>query len=1373
MEAGNTSHNENLSQSELIQGDSNNAFSELLINLSSDSGGPKAELLVKTMQESDLSDLKRLFNSKVDLLEMTVPTRIIHDGREIYLDLALIHWASGFSKPSIINLLLEFGVKMDEKIPIIGGTALHLASRYGSKNNIDVLLSQKLDINQKDRDGMTPLHLSSRYGREENVECLLDASADYSQLDNYNSMAIHHAAMNGEFETLKILYRRGSHRYINEANSYLNAPLHLASISGNANVAKWLLEKGAAINQPGIGGDTPLCLATAKDHIEIVRELLINGANIHKRNDHSYSPILIASENANLEIFNRLRMSGAFLSDAGARDNGTCYHRVISCFRDFSSDHNKIIDYLVGYDVDINQVNSLGDSPLSLACTKNKFEHAQCLLKYGADVNPLESRKNGTPLMEACCRPATRIVELLLQHDADTETKSSHGMTALAYAVLHNRIEHVKLLIKKGANVMCTDHRGITPLHTAVLQEKNIAIALEILATEQYYPKSSSTKYPHRESTSEIREMQIVLLQGFESSEYETLEQLYIIMYWAVSNGAKDLANRCIDHDRQVLRWTREGATWLHVTSISDALDQPLGWAAVALIIQQNSRGDSPLAIAIEKGHDKLEDLFWSQIKQFQDTEKRLMESYPDFSAQILEFLARHEEPGNEEILKAFLSSGGKRDVKDSEGFTALQWAVYRSQVVIVWWLLSKGGYSSDERKSASKLITNRDGESEAIGKLLLEPPAILDHVSNPNKKHSFRSLGCTDRIAAISSKARIVDVLSGAESNRIEYATSSVEELIYDSGPEYKMREAEDLSERNLALLKKKLKKDYGASQNRIGNQTQDSPNLDSNSPQHGKLCDQEPSSGNLRKFDLRWIHLPVNEDLVSRLSSDSGRSEREHMAIMKHFNKSWTELAAGAERYYMKPQFVRKQEDSHYDPVNDRSGDQAPRESTAGACAALYMPYLDIGTFARKRDETINEHNSKETKHEPITLDQYYYPTIDDTSTRDNDQVLSKFLQQKSEQPGGTAFLSKMSMGEHTVFGFGLSTKVLLKIPNSKYKQTCEPADPASETIITATTQKFGETPEQISKADREPPEILLQNALDNILHGDTKTQFERAKTVNSLMELLLGVASGLFMKRFVPVSGQIYKGPIEIFRESIRDVAEKESSLFQEFLRGLQKAKPREQKSLEPEQKKEQPSSEDFDSESPDKPIPLNRYHVISSETELLNMIRDIRDELHMLRSLAEDQEIVWKQVFASSDLMHFKAYSPTNVKKDLNAMLSEADKTEGYINTLLDLRQAEFGRLQAYDSARQSNSIFVFTIMTIVFVSLDWQSSERVGVTALISVPAIIFAWKVNAISSFRPRNNIISETSKHTDATKGALIKVRRRGRKQHDIEAKQ
>ncbi|TGO10013.1 hypothetical protein BTUL_0147g00170 [Botrytis tulipae] len=1293
MEAGNTSHDENLPKSELIQGDSNNTFTELHVSLSSDLGGSTADLLVKTMKENDLDELRRLLNCKVDLLAMPIATRIIHDDEEILLNLAPLQWAAAFSEPSIINLLLEYGAKVDENIPTIGGTALHLASRFGSKNNIDVLLSQKLNINQKDHGGMTPLHLASFYGRDENVEYLLEAGADYSQLDNYKCLAIYYAASNGELNTLKILHRRGSHKYINEANGYLNAPLHLASMIDHANVVNWLLEKGAAINQPGTGGDTPLHSATSRGHVEIVRELLNNGADIHKRNDNSYSAILIASQNANLGIFILLRGSGAFVSDVGGRDNGTCFHRVILCSREFSSDHYNIIYILVGDGVDIDQVNALGDSPLFLACIKQKLEHVQCLLEYGADVNQMASRKASTPLMEACRLPDSRIVKWLLQHNADTATENSHGMTALTYTVLFNHLEHVKLLIKNGANVICHDHRGITPLRIAVLQKKNIAIALEILAAEQYYPKSPSAKYPYMESTSTIREIEIVLLQGLESSKYETLEQLHIIMYWAVSNGAKDLVDRCIDHDRQVLRWTREGATWLHIASKSgmvgiaqlllgrmtmqsDAPDQPLGWAAVALIIQPNGRGDSPLAIAIENGHDQLEDLFWYQTEQLQITKKGFIKSHPDIAAQILEFLARHEEPRNEKILKGFLKSDDKRNTRDSEGFTALQWAVCRSQAVIVWWLLSKGGYSSDKINSALKLIVeNKDKKSEAIKGLLRAPPSTLDHVSNPNKKHKSKFRKPANSNQVMNYQVIIVDILSRAEPKRAKYAPSSVQELIYDIGPENIMRKAGDLSERDLALLKEAQMENCGASSNRTGIQTKDSPSLDSTSPQHEKLGDEAPSNGNLPESHLRWIHLPVNEDLVSRLSSDLGRSEREHMAIMKHFNKSWTELAAGAERYYMKPQFVRKQEDSHYDTVNDRNGDQAPRESTAGACAALYMPYLDIGTFDRKRDESsntkssalldesINERNSREVKHEPITLDQYYYPTIDDTSTRDNDQVLSKFLQKKSEQSGGR----KITHGEPAL--------------DLDYRQNRFPDGASSWGCIWA------------------------------------------------------------FMKRFVPVSDQIYKGPIEIFRESIRDVAEKESSLFREFLRGLQEAKPWEQKSLEPEQKKERPSSEFSDSKSPDKPMPLNRYHVISSETELLNMIRDIRDELHMLRSLAEDQEIVWKQVFASSDLMHFKAYSPTNVKKDLNAMLSEADKTEDYT-------------VQQY-------------------LCIHNHDHRIFGVTALISVPAIIFAWKVNAISSFRPRNNIISETSKHTDAIKGALIRVRRRGKKQHDIEAKQ
>ncbi|TGO54999.1 hypothetical protein BCON_0098g00210 [Botryotinia convoluta] len=1118
-EAKNTSHDTDLLQEELIKRESNNDLPGSPASISSDgdsadadldgpdSGGSMVELLTRTMKDNDLDELRRLLDSEDGLLDALITTQINYDGDEKNIHLTAIQWTAAFSEPSIINLLLEYGAKVDEEIP--------------------------LNVNQKDRNGISPLHLASRFGTKENVSYLLEAGADCSLQDNNADRPFHFCSKFGNLETLKFLYERGSQSYIDEANSECATPLHLASEFGHRNVVKWLLDLGRAINQPGPGGNTPLCLATAKGHVETVGELLSRGPDIHKRNDKSYSPILLACANARGDILGMLIEAGALLSDV-TEDNNTCFHLAIKCDWEFSENTMVIISTLVSLGADINQSNASGFSPLVLACAEQKLEHIEFLLRYGADSNQMVVQ-NLTPLMVACMDTDSRIVKLLLQHNADTTITNSVSLTALLFAVEFNQLETVKLLIQNGANIICPDRQGTTPLAAAVLDQNNLDVALEILAAEQYYPKDPSAEHHYMESTDNLREIETGILQAFESAKYETLERLYVIMYWVVSNNAMELVTRCIDHDQQ----------------------------------------------------------------------------------------------------------------------------------------LSKKGMI--------------------------------------NWKNYF--------------------------------------------GPDSIMREArEDSSQRSLDLLEKRLKKDYRPPSSSFGIQKQISPDpANLTSSHYGKPYNEESSSGNPHEFDLRWIHLPVNELHLMRVSCMVTPTflQKSDNVFLRIFIESSPSLP-----------LKRNQDTNHNHPISGVDGNQTPKKVNTGTCAAIYMPYLDIGTYhptvnkspttenPTVLDESINERNSRAIKHTPMTLDQYYYPTIEDTSKRDNDQVLSKFLQKKSGQ--------------------------------------------SKETIITATTHNFDKTSKQSSKADREPPESLLQNSLDNILYGETKSQFERARSVDSLMELLLGVASGLFIKRFVPVSEQIYKGPIEIFRESIRDVAEKESSLFQEFLQGLQEANPR-----EPEQKQGQPSNAKSDSKSPDGPMPLNRYHVISSETELLDMIRDIRDELHMLRSLAEDQEIVWKQAFASSDLMHFKAYTPTNVKKDLDDMLSEADKTENYINTLLDLRQAEFGRLQAYDSARQSNSIFIFTIMTIVFLPLSfltflfalnvsdlphegdnvqykawWIFPILFGITALVSVPATIFAWKVNAISSFRPRNNIASESSTHTDAIKGVLSSVRRRGRKQHDIEAR-
>lgn len=44
--------------------------------------------------------------------------------------------------------------------------------------------------------------------------------------------------------------------------------------------------------------------------------------------------------------------------------------------------------------------------------------------------------------------------------------------------------------------------------------------------------------------------------------------------------------------------------------------------------------------------------------------------------------------------------------------------------------------------------------------------------------------------------------------------------------------------------------------------------------------------------------------QDLVTRLSHESNKSEMDHKILMEHLNGTWTELPAGGGKFYMKPQ-------------------------------------------------------------------------------------------------------------------------------------------------------------------------------------------------------------------------------------------------------------------------------------------------------------------------------------------------------------------------------------------------------------------------------------------------------------------------------------
>ncbi|RWA07916.1 hypothetical protein EKO27_g7183 [Xylaria grammica] len=1207
--------------------------------------------LEEIIRNNHSDELKTLLRSRDDLLETSLPYELDENGGVEVLSITLLALAAALGKTSIVEYLLEQNANVDSRDPKYGETALHLASRNGHKEVVDLLLSRLAAVNLEGRDGLSPLHLAARYARTDIAASLLDAKANLSQRDNDRNTPFIMASLYGQLEALKFLWERGSKDQLNEANLYSNGPLHLACYNNRPNTVKWLLSVGAAVDQPGANGKSPLILACQNGHVEVIEMLLSHGADLHRGYDSLHqSPILWSCFNAQLQSLKTVLRHGALVKSVDDQEN-TCFHKVVLCPQEFSGELKDILDELISAGADINKPNILGYSPLYLACTNQKFDLIEHLVDLGANIDFITPH-GSTALMETCCKPNAQNVNLLLERKADVTITNNHGLTALALACEYNQLENVKALLKNGAKpTVYDDKERHTPLYTAIISE-NIEVALELLATLDYLPKYPATEKAFTEysiNTADVVKIEDILLKKFEEGGFPESEQLPAILHWAIANGALTLARQCISHDPQVLWWERNGATWLHIAAQygqtqllqpgTGALGVDMRPAAfhgtnvvaraegnitalhvavvnanveiarlllemlpaqsqkVGAIMDRNTQGESPLTISIKKRCKGLENLFWDKFSELGTTDTGFMESDPVIATQILELLAQYEIPGHEVVLNKLLQLwfGGGSPNHDIQDFTTLDWAVNRAQVPVLWWLLSKGGYSSGN--AIAKALRLVPGDYPAtdvrhhVKELLLQPPPILDTVANPDT-------GCITLAPApvdgnkpsLQIHGNIVDIYSNGETVNIPYKRASVRDIVYDRGPKSLMTEAkEDLGQRDLNALKTRLRQHF--------------PDQGGNTRfQHDAAPGDELSNGNTSNLRLRWIHLPVNElqlmrDLVCRLSHDSNRLELDHSVLMKHFNRNWTELAAGGKRSYMKPQCV--------------------------------MPYLIVGNYKRRGtdcgihgpdqpdqpvglqlEESMSSRNLREVSHKPMTLDQYYYPTITDTDKRDSDQVVSKFLKQ-----------------EH-----GQEMRILMV--NSLWIWIID-----EKTIITATA----EDPDQESKSN------LLRTTLDNILYGGSRTRFERATTVESVMELILGVAIGSFMEKSIPVDGS-KKGPIEIFRESIRTVTNEETELFEDFFAGL---------------KHEAKQSGILQGKSL-----RNRRHVISPETKLLQTTRDIRDELQILRSLAEDQDIVWKQAFSSngprSDSYYYHSYTPVDIKKELDERLLEAEQTTDYVS-----------------------------------------------------------------------------------------------------------
>ena len=135
------------------------------------------------------------------------------------------------------------------------------------------------------------------------------------------------------------------------------------------------------------------------------------------------------------------------------------------------------IKLLINNNMDINQFDKDGYTPLYIACMFGYLEIVRLLLDHGASINKC-TEHGYTSLYIACCNGEVEIIKLLLDHGIDVNQYTTGGCTPLYTQCINRNLEITRLLIDHGADINIKHGIGFTALDKAMKYENSQMVSL-------------------------------------------------------------------------------------------------------------------------------------------------------------------------------------------------------------------------------------------------------------------------------------------------------------------------------------------------------------------------------------------------------------------------------------------------------------------------------------------------------------------------------------------------------------------------------------------------------------------------------------------------------------------------------------------------------------------------------------------------------------------------------------------------------------------------------------------------------------------------------------------------------------------------------
>lgn len=288
------------------------------------------------------------------------------------------------------------------------------------------------------------------------------------------SYPVHHAALSGHTEVVRFLLERGVPA--DQRNASAETPLQYLIYYMNEEmpveralaVIDELASADADMDAKNQENDTVLAVATVRGNRELVKSLLEKGAT---PNNARLGLVAASASRADETILRLLLQSGA--NPNRPISEGGPLPLWIAVGGSDEPDDITIEKILVEAGADLNMKSTEArSSALWLASTNGKPKTLAFLVEAGAEVNGIASEgQNLTALHGAVVMNDPETVEILLENGADPNATIKDGWTPLLFSAWYSsEIEIAEALIAKGAKVNAQNISDATALHYAALK---------------------------------------------------------------------------------------------------------------------------------------------------------------------------------------------------------------------------------------------------------------------------------------------------------------------------------------------------------------------------------------------------------------------------------------------------------------------------------------------------------------------------------------------------------------------------------------------------------------------------------------------------------------------------------------------------------------------------------------------------------------------------------------------------------------------------------------------------------------------------------------------------------------------------------------